>query len=105
MNTIDLWELALSGLCCLTAGAILLHGIKTKEAFVHTLTALAVLMQASFFLLLALNLPVLETPAMQLQLRDTMGRPAAAAAFLGISLILLNGDLLWAIQKRFPTSS
>lgn len=105
MTSIDLWELTLSALCCVLASAILLHGIKTKETFVHTLTALAVLMQGAYFLLVALNIGALESPAVQLQLRDVMGRPATAAAMLGMALILLNGDLLWAIQKRFPTSS
>lgn len=105
MNAVDIWEFALSFLCIALAGAILFHGVKVKETIVHVLTALAVLMQAAYLLLLALNVGMLESPLAQLQLRDVMSRPATAAAFLGLVLILLNGDLLWAIQKRFPMSS
>lgn len=102
---VDLWEGMLSTLCVIFASAVLFHGVKTKETIVHTLTALAVLMQAAYFLLIAMNIAVLEVPAIQLQLRDVMGRPAIAASIIGMILILLNGDLLWAIQRRFPTSS
>lgn len=102
---LDLWEVLLSALCVALAGAVLFHGVKTKETIVHVLTALAILMQAAYFLLLALNLRALEMPAVQIELRDIMGRPASAAALIGVTLILLNGDLLWSLQKRFPTSS
>lgn len=102
---LDWWELTLSVLCVVLAGAVLHHSAKSKETPVHVLTALAVMMQAAYFLLMSLNIAALETANVQIQLRDIMARPATAAAFLGITLILLNGDFLWALQRRFPTSS
>lgn len=96
----DVLEFAIGLICIVAFFAVMQHGVLVREWLVHSITGLGAMLLAIYYILLALNLPGIETNT---DVRQMLVRPGLVVFVVGVILILSNEQLKAWIRTYFPS--
>ena len=103
MNDLDLVEIGISFVFIVAFFSIIQHAVLKGEWLVHGSAALGATMVFLYYFILAFNLPGIDA---NIAFREILNRPGLVIFALGVSLILLNGQLKqWTRQLSLRRSS